>query len=95
MLSQRKPDDVIEIDMDLDELDITSAETKAIYGEIQQYVLKETGMIVFNLYIVQVKDKCGMEKRPNYKLPKTRIPDNRNARLKRKLLSWQHLNTLI
>ena len=72
LLSQRKPDDVIEIDMDLDELDITSAETKATYREIQQYVLKETGLMVSNLYIAQVKDKCGMDKRPNYNLPKSK-----------------------
>ncbi len=43
--------------MDLDELDITSAETKATYREIQQYVLTETGLMVSNLYISQVKDK--------------------------------------
>ena len=29
LLSQQKPDDVIEVDLDLDELDITSAESKA------------------------------------------------------------------
>ncbi len=34
-LSQRKPDDIIEVDLDLDELDITSAETKVTYREIQ------------------------------------------------------------
>lgn len=71
-MSQRKPDDVIEIDMDLDGMDITSAETKATYREIQQYVLKETGLMVSNLYIAQVKDKCGMDKRPNYNLPKNK-----------------------
>lgn len=58
--------------MDLDELDITSAETKATYREIQQYVLKETGLIVSKLYIAQVKDKCGMDKCPNYNLPKNK-----------------------
>lgn len=57
MLSQRKLDDVIEIDMDLGEMDITSAETKATYREIQQYVLKETCLMVSNLYIAQLKDK--------------------------------------
>lgn len=72
LLSQRKLDDVIEIDMDLDEMDITSAETKATYREIQQYVLKEMGLMVSNLYIVQVKDKCGMDKRPNYNLSKNK-----------------------
>ena len=41
LLSQPKPDDMIEIDLDLDELDATSAETKATYQEIKDYVLKE------------------------------------------------------
>lgn len=49
LLSQRKPDDIIEIDVDVNELDITSAETKATYREIRQYVLKETGLMVSNL----------------------------------------------
>ena len=40
-MSQQKPDDTIEIDLDLDELDATGAETKATYQEIKDYVLKE------------------------------------------------------
>ncbi len=55
--------------MDMGEVDITSAETKATYREIQQYVLKKTGLMVSTLYIAQLKDKCGMKKRPNYNLP--------------------------
>ena len=35
LLSQQKPDDTIEIDLDLDELDATAAETKATYEEIK------------------------------------------------------------
>ncbi len=58
--------------MDLGEMDITSAETKATYKEIQQYFLKETGLMASNLYIAQLKDKCGMKKRPNYNLPKSK-----------------------
>ena len=71
LLSQRKPDDVIEIDLDVEELDITSAETKATYREIQQYVLKETGLMVSNLYIAQVKQKYGIIERENYNKPKS------------------------
>ena len=41
LLSQQKPDDTIEIDLDLDDLDATSAELKATYQEIKDYVLKE------------------------------------------------------
>lgn len=61
LLSQQHVDHHIEVDLDLDELDATSAETKATYNEIQQYVLKETGLMVSNLYIAQVKKKCGIE----------------------------------
>jgi len=46
-----EPDDTIEIDLDLDELDATSAELKATYQEIKDYVLKEFGLKVSSLYI--------------------------------------------
>ena len=77
LLSQQKPDDTIEIDLDLDELDATSAELKATYQEIKDYVLKEFDLKVSNLYISQVKRKCGIEVGENYNLPKsenTRVP---------------------
>ena len=77
LLSQQKPDDTIEIDLDLDELDATSAESKATYQEIKDYVLKEFGLKVSSLYISQVKRKCGIEVGENYNLPKTenaRVP---------------------
>ena len=74
LLSQQKPDDTIEIDLDLDELDATSAELKATYQEIKDYVLKEFGLKVSSLYISQVKRKCGIEVGENYNLPKTENP---------------------
>ncbi|MGN0169746.1 MAG: 23S rRNA (uracil(1939)-C(5))-methyltransferase RlmD [Lachnospiraceae bacterium] len=51
LLSQQKPDDEIEVEIELDELDLTSAESKATYAEIKDYVLKEHGLKVSNLYI--------------------------------------------
>ena len=77
LLSKQKPDDTIEIDLDLDKLDATSAELKATYQEIKDYVLKEFGLKVSNLYISQVKRKCGIEVGENYNLPKSenaRVP---------------------
>ena len=74
LLSQQKPDDTIEIDIDLD---ATSAELKATYQEIKDYVLKEFGLKVSSLYISQVKRKCGIEVGENYNLPKSenaRVP---------------------
>ncbi len=77
LLSQQKPDDTIEIDLGLDELDATSAELKATYQEIKDYVLKEFGLKVSSLYISQIKRKCGIEVGENYNLPKSenaRVP---------------------
>ena len=61
LLSQQKPDDRIEVEIELDELDLTSAESKATYEEIKEYVLKEHGLKVSNLHISQVKWKCGID----------------------------------
>lgn len=71
LLSQRKANDYIEVELELDELDVTSAESKATYAEIKDYVLKEHGLKVSNLYISQVKRKCGIEVGENYNLPKS------------------------
>ena len=72
LLSQRKADDYLEVEIDLDELDATSAETKATYEEIKKYVAEHNdGMKVSNLYIAQVKKKCGIELGQNFNLPKS------------------------
>ena len=68
LLSQQKPDDVIEVDLNLDELDITSAESKATYQEIKEYVLKEFGLKVSTLYISQIKRKCGIDVGEHYNI---------------------------
>ena len=74
LLSQQKPDDTIEIDLDLDELDATAAETKATYEEIKAYVWEKHNMKVSSLYISQVKRKCGLEIGQNYNLSKSENP---------------------
>ncbi len=71
LLSQQKADDHIEVELDLDEIDVTAAETKATYKEIHDYIFEKTGLNVTNLNIAQVKDKLGMDKRKNYNLPKS------------------------
>jgi 23S rRNA (uracil1939-C5)-methyltransferase len=76
-LSRKNPDDRIEIDLSLDEFDITTAESKATYEEIKDYVLKNHSMKVSSLYISQVKRKLGLEVGTNYNLPKSedaRVP---------------------
>ena len=71
LLSQQKPDDTIEIDLDLDELDATSAELKATYQEIKDYGPKEFGLKASNLYISQIKCKYGIEVGENYNVLKS------------------------
>ena len=62
----------IEINLDMDELDATSAETKATYEEIKQYVAEHNdGMKVSSLYVAQVKQKYGIIRRENYNKPKS------------------------
>ncbi len=46
---------MIRVGLDLNELDITAAESKATYQEIKAYVKKQTGLSVSSLYIAQVK----------------------------------------
>lgn len=43
LLSQRKADDYVEVELELDELDVILAESKTTYAEIKDYVLKEHG----------------------------------------------------
>ena len=74
LLSQQKPDDTIEIDLDLDELDATATETKATYEEIKAYIWDTHHLKVSSLYISQIKRKCGLEVGQNYNLSKSENP---------------------
>ena len=68
-----KPDvyQKITVDLKMDELDVTAAETKATYEKIRSYVKEHTGLNVSHLYIAQVKQKCGIKERENYNKPKS------------------------
>ena len=56
----------IEVDVSMDELDVTAAESKATYNEIREHVWEHHQLKVSNLYIAQVKQKCGLEVRENH-----------------------------
>ena len=71
LLSKIKSAPHIDIDLDMTELDVTKAETKATYEEIKTYVLEHTGLKVSHLYIAQVKTKHGIIERDCYNKPKT------------------------
>lgn len=71
LLSKLQSKEHIEIEVKMDELDLTSAESKATYEEIKAYVLEHTGLKVSHLYIAQVKQKHGIIERENYNKPKS------------------------
>ena len=71
LLSKLQSKEHIEIEVKMDELDLTSAESKATYEEIKAYVLEYTGLKVSYLYIAQVKQKYGIIERENYNKPKS------------------------
>ena len=71
LLSKLNVKEHIEVELDMDELDLTTAESKATYEEIKEYVLEHTGLKVSHLYIAQVKQKYGIIERENYNKPKS------------------------
>ena len=67
---------------------MTSAESKATYAQIKEYVLEKFGLKVSTLYIAQIKKKCGIEMREHYNKSKKIIRLSHSVRLKKKKLSW-------
>ena len=60
------------VKLDMDEMDLTAAESKVTYEEIKSYVAEHhDGMKVSNLYIAQIKQKHGIIERENYNKPKS------------------------
>ncbi len=97
LLSQRKPDTTIDVNLDISELEVSSAETKATYNEIKDFVLKEYGLKVTNLYIAQVKSECGIIERENYNLPKSeggRVPQCPEDKRKAIKEAFVHFNMI-
>lgn len=56
----------IEVDVSMDELDVTAAKSKATYNKIRDYVWEHHQLKVSNLYIAQVKQRYGIIERENY-----------------------------
>ena len=61
----------ISVKVDMDEMDVTAAESKATYDEIRDWVQDNYGFHVTNLNIAQVKRKYGIIERENYNKPKS------------------------
>lgn len=66
LLSQLKPDDYIDVELDLEEMDVTASEKAATYQQIKDYVMEKHGVKVHTAYIAQVKKKYGLDMRKNY-----------------------------
>ena len=71
LLSKLNVDRHIEVDVNMEELDVTAAESKATYNEIREHVWEHHQLRVSNLYIAQVKQKYGIIERENYNKPKS------------------------
>ena len=66
LLSKLDVDKHIDVEIKLDELDLTSAESKATYAQIKEYILEKFNLKVSTLYIAQIKKKCGIVLREHY-----------------------------
>ena len=62
-MSKLDEDKHIDVEIKLDELDLTSAESKATYAQIKEYILEKFNLKVSTLYIAKIKRKCGIELR--------------------------------
>ena len=76
LLSKLKSTHHIEVEIELDKMDLTKAESKATYAEIKEYVFDKYDLKVSQLYIAQVKRKHGIIERINYNIGKgkNRVP---------------------
>lgn len=66
VLRDKKVDGHIGIDLDVEKLGIQ--DKKATYDEIKAYVSEKYGYKIPSLYIAQVKEKAGLQKRENYNI---------------------------
>ena len=88
LLSKLGVDKHISVKIELDELDLTSVESKATYAQIKEYILEKFGLKVSALYIAQIKKKCGIELRENYNKSKKKNKLFHSVHLRKKKLSW-------
>ena len=66
LLSKLDSKRYISVELPIDEVDLTSAESKATYAQIKEYILEKFDLKVSTLYIAQIKKKCGIILREHY-----------------------------
>jgi uncharacterized RNA methyltransferase SP_1029 len=78
LLCRKDIDNDIEVKLELDEEDVTKAETQGIYKNIKEYILGKYGFKVSTLYIAQIKRKCRLELGENHNKSKkeySKVPE--------------------
>ena len=70
LLSKKRPDDYINISLDLEDIGLTTVESSTTYEGIRNYIKKKYDKNVTRLYIAQIKRKYGLKVGKNYHLSK-------------------------
>ena len=80
MMDAAGNEDEVQYYLDCSHVEMTNAEkrTKGTYAQIKSYIQEKFGAKVSSLYIAQIKDRCGLEKRDCYNFSKkenARVPN--------------------
>ena len=75
---------------------LRDVECCATYTEIKEWIKSEYGLKVSSLYVAQIKDKCGIEKRLNYNVGdnKSRVPKCPPEKEKAIMAAFKHFNMI-
>lgn len=87
----------ISVQVDMDEMDLTAAESKASNQEIQDWVKEKYGFHISHLNIAKTKRKCGIIERQNYNLPKSeesRSPETPKEKEKAVIEAFRHFRMI-
>lgn len=84
----------IRVEFSLEDMDMSEFQDGATYPQIKEYVLEHTGLKVSNLYISQIKRKCGIGVGKNYNLPKSEDSRQPQCPPEKRKQSEKHSNIL-
>lgn len=84
----------IRVEFSLEDMDMSEFQDGATYPQIKEYVLEHTGLKVSNLYISQIKRKCGIGVGKNYNLPKSEDSRQPQCPQEKRKQSEKHSNIL-
>lgn len=84
----------IRVEFSLEDMDMSEFQDGATYTQIKDYVLEHSGLKVSNLYISQIKRKCGIEVGKNYNLPKSEDSRQPQCPPEKRKRSEKHSNIL-